>query len=179
MTEHEAYLRQARSDFGVFQLLLEQDRDMVPACHPLHYLQMSTEKLAKAIAIVSEVSGFDRYSHVAFSLLPGLLSRADVSRKLGWKDFRAYQAFLKRAAPTFRAVDELNPSVGPRRPGGGSKEGPNAEYPWEARDDTTKLRWYVPADYPFRLIEQLRSGDAAQVIQFVNGLLDRFEAVFV
>ena len=48
MTEHEAYLRQARSDFGVFQLLLEQDRDMVPACHPLHYLQMSTEKLAKA-----------------------------------------------------------------------------------------------------------------------------------
>ena len=179
MTEHEAYLRQARSDFAVFQLLLEQDRDIVPACHSLHYLQMATEKLAKAVAIVSEVRGFDKYSHVAFSLLQNLLCRADVARKLGWGDFKAYQSFLKNSTPVFRAVDELSPSVGLGLPGGGSKEGPNSQYPWRARDSHGTFVWCVPAEHSFRLTEQLRSGNAAQVIQFVNNLLDRFESIFV
>lgn len=40
-----AYFQQARSDYDVLlKLIGEQD---VPACHCLHYLQMTTEKLAK------------------------------------------------------------------------------------------------------------------------------------
>ena len=177
MIEHEVYLRQARSDFSVFRLLLEQDRDAVPFCHALHYLQMATEKLAKAVAIVSQVRDFDRYSHAAFSLLPGMLSRADVARKLGWEDFKAYQRFLKRSASIFHDIDELNPGVGHRVAGGGSKEGPNSEYPWRARENGM-LVWQIPAEYAFQIARQLRSGNTAQVIQFVDNLLERFETVF-
>jgi len=40
------FLDQSRSDWAVFRKLY-QDED-VPLCHPLHYLQMACEKLAKA-----------------------------------------------------------------------------------------------------------------------------------
>ena len=179
MTEHEAFLRQARSDFAVFEMLMAQDREHVPACHPLHYLQMATEKLAKAAAIASGMRESDKYSHVAFSLLPRQLSRRDVARRLGWNNFKTYQAFLRRAAPTFHAIEELNPSVGPSRPGGGSQSGPNVEYPWNVHDRAGNVSWQVPAEHHFHLMDQLqRSGVAVQVLTFVTSLLDRFEAVF-
>ena len=40
-----AFLAQARSDWNVYRLLSESRE---PSCHALHYLQMATEKLAKA-----------------------------------------------------------------------------------------------------------------------------------
>jgi hypothetical protein len=178
MNEHEAYLRQARSDFQIVELLLAEDRAAVPGCHPLHYLQMATEKLAKAILIVSNVVGFDRYSHVAFSELPTFLSRRDFAARLGWKKFDQYQAFLRRSAPVFREIDELNPSVGPRVLGGGAKEGANAEYPWRARDRSGNVQWYAPSDHPFWLVREFRSGIVNAVLQFVASLLERFEGVF-
>ena len=48
MTWREAFLEQARSDFAMFDLLNEAK---VPQCHVLHYLQMATEKLAKALSL--------------------------------------------------------------------------------------------------------------------------------
>jgi hypothetical protein len=41
----DAFLTQARSDWQVFEHLYDSD---FPECHALHYLQMATEKLAKA-----------------------------------------------------------------------------------------------------------------------------------
>jgi len=61
MTEQEAFLAQASSDYEVFQILLDLDRTVVPVCHPLHYLQMSTEKLAKAAKLaLGKYSGLSR-----------------------------------------------------------------------------------------------------------------------
>jgi hypothetical protein len=48
MTEYEALHRQAESDLALFQLLSDEARDGVPECHPLHSLQMATEKITKA-----------------------------------------------------------------------------------------------------------------------------------
>ncbi len=42
-----ANLTQARSDFEMLQTL---SRQQAPPCHQLHYLQMSTEKLAKGFS---------------------------------------------------------------------------------------------------------------------------------
>ena len=39
-----AYLEQAKSDYA---MLLKLNRDEAPLCHRLHYLQMTTEKMAK------------------------------------------------------------------------------------------------------------------------------------
>ena len=40
-----AYARQGHSDFAIYQLLALRG---VAVCHPLHYLQMACEKIAKA-----------------------------------------------------------------------------------------------------------------------------------
>lgn len=173
-----ALVRQARSVFAVYELLLAADRDAVPACHPLHYFQMATEKVAKAafeaLGIVT-----DRFSHVAFSQVPYHLAGRDVARAPGYPRFDAYRTFLARAAPLFRLTDELNPAVGLQVPGGGAQDGPNVEYPWEARDNAGAVTWVTPADHHFKLFGQmLRGGDAARMVEFVRRLLDRFDAVF-
>jgi hypothetical protein len=177
MKEHEAFLHQARSDYRVFELLWEKDRNEVPGCHPLHYLQMATEKLAKAIMMVGSQE-FDRYSHAAFSDLPHLVSRFDVASKLGHSDFRKFKQFLKRSTSIFHNIDELHPSIGPSQFGGGTSEGPNTEYPWQTRDLTGNQIWKAPAEHPFRILIQLRSGDGVQVLDLVAGLLERFEGIY-
>lgn len=178
MTRSQALLRQARSDFAIYTLLADFDRKLVAECHPLHYFQMATEKLAKAAFDALGMSA-DPYSHVAFSHAPYHLARRDVARALGFRSFHAYRDFLARAAPLFRAVDELNPSVGLQTPTGGSSGGPNVEYPWEARNLAGTQMWVVPSDSAFGLLAQMkRGGDAARMVDFVHRLLVRFEAVF-
>ena len=49
MTQEDAFIRQARSDYSVFERLRAESRSDVPECHVLHYFQMATEKLAKAV----------------------------------------------------------------------------------------------------------------------------------
>ena len=179
MTEADAFHQQAKSDFEVFELLLGFPRDEVAECHPLHYLQMATEKVAKAAFCALGVEGRERFSHVAFSSIRHHLGRRDVARALGYADFRAYLRFLNRSAPVHREFDELNPSVGPQLEGGGPKEGPNVEYPWRGRDERSRWTWHAPATHSFELLDRLqRSGDAAQVLGLVRLLIQRFHAVF-
>jgi hypothetical protein len=79
----------------------------------------------------------------------------------------------------FRAIDELNPSVGLQQPGGGAKEGPNVEYPWRARDATGQETWIVPSEHSFGLAGKFtRSGDGATLVVFVRTLIERFDALF-
>lgn len=105
MTRRIAFLRQARSDFAAFDHLVRQPRLAIPQCHPLHYLQMAAEKLAKAVLDAAGALN-DPYSHVAFSQMPYRLARADVARAIGFRNMRAYRRFLKRTTGIFREVDE-------------------------------------------------------------------------
>jgi len=174
MTVSEAYLRQARSDFAVFVRLRAMDRAAAPECHPLHYLQMATEKLAKAVLLASQRT-FDRFSHVAFSDLPDVLTRRNVAAVLGYRNFKAYRQFLRRSAPIFRAIEQLSPASA----GASGREGPNTEYPWPGRGIDGMENWLAPADHRFGLLQEFHhSGDAAPVYEFVHLLLDRFEVVF-
>ncbi|HZL36130.1 MAG TPA: hypothetical protein VFC78_12510 [Tepidisphaeraceae bacterium] len=178
MTRDGALLLQARSDFAVYQHLASLDRSAMPECHALHYFQMCSEKVSKAafgaLGLVT-----DPFSHVAFSQIPYHMARRDAARALGYKSFHAYRAFLGRAAPLFRRVDELNPAVGLQMPAGAAKDGPNVEYPWQARDISGQATWIVPAGHGFELLSQMkRGGDAARMVDFVKRLLERFDAVF-
>jgi hypothetical protein len=162
----------------LFDHLAAEEARLVPECHPLHYFQMATEKLAKA-AFLALGQPFDAFSHVAFSHLPTLLARRDVAMALGYHRFDAFRSFLSRSAPLFRKVDELNPAVGLPTPGGGPKDGPNVEYPWQARDAAGAVTWIVPAEYDFGFLDKLlRSGDAARMLAFVRVLVERFEPIF-
>ncbi|MCY2953352.1 MAG: hypothetical protein NTU53_15440 [Planctomycetota bacterium] len=178
MKQHEAYLKQARSDFQVFRLLLKQDRTEVPECHVLHYLQMATEKLAKA-AFLSINPAFHPHTHVAFSHIPHHLRRADVAKTLGWKTFDSYRVFLKYASPLFRQIDELNPAVGPQLAAGKKTARSNVEYPWETRNAAGNLTWRAPTDHQFGILDRLqKSGSGVQLWLFVNRLIERFESIF-
>lgn len=53
MTQDQAFLRQARSDFAVYRQLPAL---RVPRCHELHYLQMAAEKLAKAAVLRGDLT---------------------------------------------------------------------------------------------------------------------------
>ena len=171
MTESEAFLAQAVSDFRVFELLLQQDRDRVPACHPGHYLQMAMEKLAKAAL---QRAGHDPgYTHEAFSLLRHHLKRRDVARALGYPNFSTFREFLDRSARLFYETESLHPDV-PKNSGG-----PNVEYPWEARDLGLALVWQPPAAQEFSILKELQSSsDGTQLIDMIRRLLERFDAVF-
>ena len=178
MTKATAFLRQARSDFAAFLHLAAQDRTVIPECHPLLHLQMAAEKLAKA-AYVAAGATFDPHSHVAFSRFPQFLSRRDVAQALGYANFREFHGVLRRLAPLFRQIDELNPSVGLQTPGGGATEGPNVEYPWEARGEDGQPLWVVPAEHDFLLLDKLfRRGDASRMLALIRRLLDRFDEIF-
>ncbi len=171
MTKSEAFLAQAVSDFRVFELLLQQDRDQVPACHPGHYLQMSMEKLAKAA--LQRARDDPGYTHEAFSLLRHHLKRRDVARALGYPNFSTFREFLDRSARLFHEIEALHPDV-PKNSGG-----PNVEYPWEARDSRLAQVWQTPAAQEFSILIELQSsGDGTQLIDMIRRLLERFDAVF-
>jgi len=178
MTEHEAFRRQAASDFALFELLASGQRAAVAECHPLHYLQMATEKLAKAAFIALGAEGFARYSHVAFSHLRQGLKQRAFAERLGFSTWTSYRAFLDGTAALCREIDELNPSVGPQRVGGGPQEGPNCEYPWRGRDASGVERWHTPAEHRFGLLDRLqRQAAGTQLIGFIRRLIERFDEV--
>jgi hypothetical protein len=51
-----AFLKQARSDWETYQRI---DDPVWPTCHRLHFLQMATEKLAKALLVAGDMP-FDK-----------------------------------------------------------------------------------------------------------------------
>jgi hypothetical protein len=171
MTKSEAFLTQAASDFPVFALLLQQDRDQVPSCHVCHYLQMAVEKLAKAA--LQRTGGDPGYTHEAFTRLRPHLKRRDVARKLGYADFSAFREFLDRSAGLFERIEALHPDV-PK-----NIEGPNVEYPWEARDDRQVFVWHAPVGYGFPVLKELQNTrDGAQMVSIIRLQIERFGSVF-
>ena len=130
-TWRSANLKQARSDLAVFDSIKGQ-----PLCQQLHYLQMATEKLAKAY--LSQVNGGARpnRSHQAFVRFLRLVRITPRFRTaLNWRkeQFRAHVDWL---LPTAQLVEDLAPA--------GDKDKPNPEYPWE-----TAGAVIAPVDYPF------------------------------
>lgn len=168
MDESTAFLAQARSDFAIYQMLAGYSREEVPECHALHYLQMATEKLAKAVAIRLGHDENARHSHVAFSSMPVLLNRRDVSAKLGWDNHRQFIATLRRLAPLFDEIEAFNPAV--------ARDKPNVEYPWRKRP-SSNADWLAPVQYSFGFLERLRrKGDMKQLIMIITTLLERFDS---
>ena len=90
MTWREAFLRQAESDYRIFRDL-NHSQASVPVCHQLHYLQMATEKLAKALTCPD--AGYPpKATHVAFArFLRIMKGRPELRRELGYQG--NYNAF--------------------------------------------------------------------------------------
>jgi hypothetical protein len=156
------FLRQARSNHRVFELLRRAAG--VEQSHVLHYLQMTTEMLAKAYAWKHSQSTFSHKVFVAF--LRNLSGDRQACKCLGYEDQRStWGTRLRECLPVARDVELLAPAV--------EQLGSNAEYPWPPAGPTT-----CPADYDFPVWTRLQTAAGRQLLFLVRELLDHAEEFF-
>ena len=164
-----AFIRQARSDWFVYRHLAGQG---IPPCHPLHYLQMACEKLAKAYrlrdtgVIVDEAvrkhAGFEKFI-AAFLNCPTMVAEYE------GKDAQRAQ-LLKSSRHLAREIEKLAPAIDRAA----SPE--NAEYPWEREGDT---RIVVPCEYDYPSLSLLTHSQGRNFLNLLERAFRDFDKVSI
>ena len=115
---------QACSDFEVYQWMGEHP---ILPCHRLHYLQMATEKLAKAYFWRSQAP--PQKSHVAFvRFINVLVAEQNAKRRqmlvacFGLPNFGSFQKYARSQSTIAYQIQNMAPDL--------AGNGPNPEYPW-------------------------------------------------
>ena len=154
---------QARSDYDIFQLLLSL-RSHQP-CHPLHYLQMATEKIAKAYFWRSgSPPPKDHAGFVQFLRFLGQIRRNEQERVANifeYRRFGDFQAWIRTALPLALELERLSPNL--------AQEGPNVEYPWPHKQPQ-----FAPISFAFPFWEKLKSAPGRQLIRVIGIAVNRF-----
>jgi hypothetical protein len=161
-TEAEAFRDQARDDIVMFLRLWRRaggrltGRSQAWEPHLLHYLQMASEKAAKAVLL--------RFGVVVSAKT---LGHQSVSRLLGGAFAPQWQPHLGNAPPTpamartLLQVEALCPQV--------ARHGPNVEYPWE--DPLGSENWMAPCAWSFGFAS--RGRQLVEAAHFLRALLRR------
>jgi hypothetical protein len=156
---------QSRSDHKVLLLLRRNDAD---PCHQLHYLQMVTEKLAKAYLWRSGTPppkkhpGFAQFMKSLGDIHPS--NRARLATVLGFKNFKSLRTWIRSVMPMVYALERLAPAL--------AQDGPNPEDPWPHHAPTE-----YPARHQFALwVELTDTSHGRQLMQVIQTLVDRFPA---
>ena len=119
-----AYAQQSASDFAVFRLLNATTE--YPRCHALHYLQMATEKIAKAYRFRDTDTSIAPLltKHTAFSkFFQNFLKSPEIKKRYGGREAQLRET-IKACTKLAREVEQLAPAVDR------SESPENAEYPW-------------------------------------------------
>ncbi|MFP4054125.1 MAG: hypothetical protein ACLFV7_09705 [Phycisphaerae bacterium] len=158
MDWREAFLRQARSDYETWGRL---NKLGVEYSHQLHYIQMMTEKLAKAFLVRPGASNPPPLSHRAFvSMLRVIKGRNEIRKALGYGNKKSYRAYLDSLLPIADRLERLAPALA------GTSQ-PNPEYPWR---DARTGQVEAPVDYPFPDFDPRRP-EMAKLMTLVPQLL--------
>lgn len=150
-----AFLLQARSDYAVLRLLLDAARnDPTLLCQCLHYLQMTTEKLAKGF--LTEPGGPRPPTvHRAFTRFVQTSRGNDrLRRGCGSTSARQFTAYLNSLLPLASAIEDLAPS--------GDRDRPNPEYQWEENGAVT-----APAEFVFVGLD-FKNPKMIKMLQFIE-----------
>jgi len=139
----------------------------VPKCHALHYLQMTTEKLSKAVVLAGGADlNIVRRTHRAFTRFLQIAARNHgLQRELGITGSQLW-AHINQLLPIAYEIECLAPAL--------ADGGPNAEYPWEAPPSTIN----VPASYNFPVNSTLRLPGGRNLLRLTKVMLDRFYVFF-
>jgi len=154
MTEcQRLFLVQARTDFAVFELLLNQVKQAdLPPCHALHYLQMATELLGKAHAWKHDRPRSTHRAFVAF--LRSLARDRKAQRHLGFANRNeSWEHLIRKCARLAEIIQDLAPAL--------ALDGPNPEYPWPRAAPE-----FAPAEHEFEVWLELQ--EDAQGRQFLK-----------
>lgn len=161
-----AFLKQARSDWEAYQKTTESEW---PYCHRLHYLQMATEKLSKALLVAgnSDIKSLAG-SHAAFvKFMRAASKNRKLHQALGLKKSPLKVHFSKLLSLAYE-IEILAPAL--------AKGGPNPEYPWE--DPTGNVA--TPVDYAFPLTKLLQKApQGIQLLRHIEVFIKRFEELFM
>ncbi|MFQ5633441.1 MAG: hypothetical protein ACE5I1_32135 [bacterium] len=160
-----AFLQQAQSDWQMWQHIRDQK---LPACHALHYLQMTSEKLGKAFLIAGGNITPQKAaaSHVAFTRFLQVASRNPALQKLLHMTPKQLRAHIKSMLPIAESIERLTPSL--------AKGGPNVEYPWESPDKSIQ----IPVNYTFPAILKFRESPGMNLLKMVNIVQEHFYHLF-
>ncbi len=162
----DAYLEQARSDWQVWELVRGHE---MPACHALHYLQMTGEKLGKAFLLTGGALSLEqaKNSHVAFKRFLQVASRHPELQRLLEMSAAQFRAHIKNMLPLAEAIERLAPAL--------AQNGPNVEYPWQSPD----RRVHTPVSHDFPVLRQLLEPAGLNLIKVVDLVLRKFYRLFV
>ncbi len=136
MTWRKAYFIQAQNDYTIFCEF--KQRTDVAMCQKIHYLQMATEKLAKAFLSPHTGAPPPRVHTALVKFLRISKGRPEIRRQLGYgENYQAYCSYIDSLLEVAGKIENLAPI--------GDRERPNPEYPWQ--DNSGKV--ISPATYLF------------------------------
>jgi hypothetical protein len=139
MNWKQAFKRQAESDYDVFVLLNKVEH--LPVSHSLHYLQMTSEKIAKSFQCADDKRPPLKHS-VLKTFMVSLKATPAVRNYLGYKGKEeAFGNFLRTMSSVADRIEKLAPS-------GQDVNSPNCEYPWQSRANPLDI--VAPVDYSFK-----------------------------
>jgi len=160
-----AFLNQARTDWEAYK---KAEELMWPVCHRLHFLQMATEKLGKALLVAAESNlGEITHSHSALVKFMRVVSNnLDLHLQLGLTKSQL-KAQFKGLLPIAHEIEILAPAL--------AQDGPNPEYP---RLDKSGCLC-APFDYSFPLIRLLESHQGIRLLKYIEYFPAEFEKLFL
>lgn len=137
MTWRDAFLRQARSEWEVYEYLNEEEMVL---SHQLHYLQMASEKLAKGL--MSDPRSGDpppRTHRALVRMLQTVAQRPEIRRRLGFSDAGVFRQYIVSLLPLASQLERLAPASA-------AMHEPNPEYPWAPSGADSVV---APVDFDF------------------------------
>lgn len=153
---------QARTDHEMFVVCRQRG---FAQCHSLHFLQMATEKLAKAY--FWRTGNPPPKSHVGFvRFMRSLGSVAQRDRELvaklfSFKQFEDFQQWIRSALPIVYDLERLTPDL--------ANDGPNPEYPWPHLLPTT-----APVNHAFPVWDKLVAAQGRRLLRVIEDAIKGF-----
>jgi hypothetical protein len=166
----EAFAAQGRSDWEVYKHLAALTKPSLSQCHALHYLQMATEKIAKAYRIrdtAADVDDLVRH-HTGFVEFVNQFFRCEQIRDECRERDAALHALQRNATTIAREIEKLAPATDRLA----SPE--NAEYPWE-RDEQI----LIPCKFGFPNLAMLQQPGGRAVMNLVERAFKDFQRLHI
>lgn len=164
----DAFAAQGRSDWRVYQYLASLQSPSFPVCHSFHYLQMATEKIAKAYRIRDTASDVDDLArhHPGFEEFVNAFFRSPQIRSEYVGKDSALRALQTNAAALAREIEKLAPATDR------SAAPENAEYPWE-RDDCV----FRPCEYGYPNLSFLKAHSGRATMNMISRAFSDYETL--
>lgn len=119
MSWKSAFYKQAKNDFETFKFLRFHNKE---ACHQLHYLQMTFEKISKAHLASSDGSRPKPVPSVLLKFIDHLKRNRYYREQLG-NSQKQFETVLRKVRPMAQYLEEIVPKAN-------NETSESTEYPW-------------------------------------------------